>query len=197
MEFTINDITSAQQSAMINSGVWKAECPVNISRLKMLHIGHYNFDGQIQLGKMVVLDSIAKPVLNIFQELLTLKFSIHLMLPMEAYSGSDELSMQANNSSCFNFRNIAGSDKLSLHSYGLALDVNPIQNPYIINKGTVSEVLPHQGVDFLNRADKRPGMIEEMVPIFIKHGFTEWGGNWDAPDYHHFQIPRGQINQYL
>ena len=98
--------------------------------------------------------------------------------------------MQANNSSCFNFRKIDGSDLLSMHSYGLAIDINPVQNPFIQN-GTI---LPLAGKEYLERELIRKGMVEPIINIFNKYGFTVWGGDWTTPrDYHHFQYPRDQI----
>lgn len=102
--------------------------------------------------------------------------------------------MSANNSSCFNFRKIAGTDKLSLHAYGLAIDINPMQNPFIQN----SKISPANGKDFIDRSKIKAGMVEPVVEVFYKYGFTEWGGNWQEPiDYHHFQVPRQQIEALL
>jgi hypothetical protein len=108
--------------------------------------------------------------------------------------------MAANNSSAFNYRKIAidGNDAISIHSYGLAIDINPVQNPYVGNFkdhltkdcGT-AEVWPKAGIQYMNRRNRRPGMVEEIVDIFSLNGFRDWGGNWnDLQDYHHFQTPR-------
>ena len=98
--------------------------------------------------------------------------------------------MAANNSSCFNFRKIDGSELLSMHSYGLAIDINPVQNPFI-QKDKIS---PLDGKSFLNRRDEVAGLVEPIIDIFYKYGFTVWGGRWTTPiDYHHFQVPRDQV----
>lgn len=174
--------------SMIDIKVWMPECPVELGALKLLELRHYDFNGAIQTGEMIVHNKIADRVLSIFQELLDRKFPIEKIKPIDHYGGNDELSMADNNSSCFNFRKIAGTDRLSNHSYGLAIDINPVQNPYIrIGQGSVI-IEPASGANFLNRHNERPGMLEPVASIFEKYGFI-WGGRWDSPiDYHHFEF---------
>ena len=115
---------------------------------------------------------------------------------MNDFNGSDELSMAANNSSCFNFRPIAGTKTLSMHSYGLAIDINPVQNPFIVIKDRFQKVIVHpkQATEFLNRHNQRSGMVEPIVGILKKYGFSQWGGVWNNPiDYHHFQVSREEV----
>ncbi len=184
---------------MQHKGVWKSDCPVVLARLKLVEISHLNFEGNIQSGQIIVLDKLAQSVLGIFEELMIIKFPIHSVHLIDKYEGDDDQSMAANNSSSFNFRTITGSNQFSMHAYGLAIDINPVQNPYILIKedGHV-QVHPKSGVDFLNRSNMRPGMVEPLVPIFKKHGFSEWGGNWNKPiDYHHFQVPRSRVNELI
>jgi hypothetical protein len=136
---------------------------------------------------------MAKNYIDIFKELFAVQFPIDKIKTIEQYHGDDIASMEDNNSSSFNYRKIAGTDKLSIHSYGLAIDINPVQNPMIsINNQTHSiEVYPKQGVNFLNRNNVRPGMLEPIVDIFKKHGLDVWGGSWNNPiDYHHFQVEK-------
>lgn len=190
MKFEIRDIPPDIQNKMMKKKVWTSECIIPMKKLKLLNLSHYNFDNRIEVGQMVVLGSMADSVIAIFQELFALKFPIHTIKLLDEFEGDDELSMNANNSSCFNFRKISGSDKLSLHSYGLAIDINPVQNPFI-QKG---KILPASGKEFLDRSNIKTGMVEPIVKVFYKYGFTEWGGNWKEPiDYHHFQVPRQQI----
>jgi hypothetical protein len=82
-----------------------------------------------------------------------------------------------------------------MHSYGLAIDINPVQNPYLsIGENGIVKVHPSAGVEFLNRSNIRPGMLEPVIHIFEKYGFTVWGGKWNNPiDYHHFEVPRSQV----
>jgi len=194
MKFEINELPAQVQLSMKNSGVWSAECPVPMSKLRLLKLSYYDFSNQIIVGKMVVLDKVAESVISIFKELLALKFPIYNIGLIDAYNGDDELSMAANNSSCFNFRKIDGSSLLSMHSYGLAIDINPVQNPFIQK----DKILPLDGKNFLNRGEKAVGMVEPIIDIFYKHGFTVWGGGWTTPiDYHHFQVPREQVKIML
>lgn len=199
MNFNIQDIPATIIDQMQHSGVWKQNCPAPIEHLKLLTISHFNFDGLVKSGQIIVLDKLAKSALKIFEELMLIKFPIHQIELMDKYKGNDDQAMKANNSSAFNFRPIAGSDKVSMHSYGLAIDINPVQNPCIVIKDDHGvEVHPKAGAAFLNRSNIRPGMLEPVVPIFKKHGFTEWGGNWNTPiDYHHFQVPRSQVEELL
>lgn len=194
MKFEIKDIPLDIQDKMIEKKVWTSECIIPLTKLKLLTLSHYNFDNRIEIGQMVALGSMADSVIAIFQELFALKFPIHTIKLIDEFEGDDELSMSANNSSCFNFRKIAGTDKLSLHAYGLAIDINPMQNPFIQN----GKILPAHGKDFIDRSKIKAGMVEPVVEVFYKYGFTEWGGNWQEPiDYHHFQVPRQQIEALL
>ena len=192
MRFTINQISDDIALKMQNTSVWTKECPVQIERLKLVAISHYDFLGNIKIGQLVVLDKIAENTLKIFEQLLIVKFPIKSIKPIDSYDGNDDLSMSDNNSSCFNFRPIAGSDLLSIHSYGLAIDINPVQNPFIEIDDETGDVaiFPKEGAKYLNRSNIRAGMVEPIIEIFTRYGF-EWGGNWNSPiDYHHFQIPR-------
>lgn len=200
MHFSISKISSLIARRMMDTSVWKEACPVSIDRLKLLEVSHYNFEGQISRGQLIVLDHLAQGALDIFKELFILKFPIHSIKLMDEFGASDELSMAANNSSCFNYRPIAGTKILSMHSYGLAIDINPIQNPYISFDQKLENitVLPKKGCEFLNRTNQRDGMVEEIVKIFAKHGFSQWGGEWNDPiDYHHFQVPRSSVEKLL
>jgi len=200
MKFTINSIPETIVKAMQAKNVWRPECPVAINELRLLEVSYYDFTEQVSQGQIIVLDQIAQNVLSIFKELLVLKFPIYSMRLMNDFDGDDEYSMAANNSSGFNFRQIAETDTLSMHSYGLAIDINPLQNPYIvIDEGTNNvEIFPKQGAEFINRDNLRKGMVEPIVPIFKKHGISIWGGDWSSPiDYHHFQTKRSASNHLI
>src|SRR5690606_20285183 len=117
---------------------------------------------------------------------------------MMHYRGDDEAAMRDNNTSAFNDRAITGGTVPSLHAYGLAIDINPVQNPYVEIAGDGNARFhPAAGSRYANRAAARPGkparagMAEDVVELFAQHGFTTWGGDWDAPiDYQHFQVSR-------
>lgn len=194
MYFNIQEIPHEIRDSMKEKSIWSRSCPVGFKKLELFEVEHYDFSGNVKTGQMIIFDGLSWPLLQIFQELFAMKFPIHSMQLMDFFDGNDDLSMEANNSSCFNYRKIAGTSRLSVHSYGMAIDINPVQNPFITED---KKILPKEGEDFLDRTNLRPGMVEPIVPIFEKHGF-EWGGNWSSPiDYHHFQIPRKNIKQLI
>ncbi|PCJ26965.1 MAG: hypothetical protein COA94_04640 [Rickettsiales bacterium] len=200
MNFTINDIPESIAASMRSKAVWTPECPVPIEHLKLIEISHYDFAGDIKEGQMIVLDKISESVIKIFTELFARSLQVHSIKLMDEFNGDDNLSMAANNSSSFNFRKIEGSTLLSMHSYGLAIDINPVQNPFImIDEDTHNvRVLPKKSSMFLNRSNQRAGMAEPIIEIFKKHGLSVWGGNWNNPiDYHHFQVPREDVAELM
>lgn len=198
MSFTINTISDEFLQNMVANNVWREECPVHYSRLKLIGLNYVGFDGTTNYGELVILDNLAEPVISIFKELFALTFQIEKILPIEVFNGDDVLSMKANNSSAYNGRLVARTNSWSSHAYGAAIDINPIQNPYLLlnEQLELKEVIPPAGADYLDRANLRQGMVEEIVPIFEKYGFTEWGGKWkEKPDYHHFQLPWDNIRE--
>lgn len=191
---TIRDLPADLLAAMKNKRIWQPDCPVPAERLALVTIQYIDFDGIKHAdGEMIVFDAIAPRVHQIFEELLDMQFPIAKIKSLHHYDGDDDKSMADNNSASFNFRPIAGSQTVSMHGYGLALDVNPLQNPFVTfdeNAGTAN-IHPPNGWQFLNRRNQKPGMIEPIVSLFAKNGFTIWGGSWTSPiDYHHFQPPR-------
>lgn len=198
MSYSIHPISPALEASMRKTGVWKEACPVPLHRLREVHAPHITFDGTTEIGRMVVLEAVAPHLGRILETLYEQKFPIARMIPIDAYKGEDDASLADNNSSAFNYRPIANSSTVSVHSYGVAIDINPEQNPYVGNpfrndaKGCAAvEVWPEKGVPYLNRCRYQAGMVEPIVDVFHHHGFREWGGGWPMPlDYHHFQIPR-------
>jgi hypothetical protein len=164
-----------------------APCPP-FADLALLHLSYVDFDGQDADGELVVAASVAAPITEVFRRLHEIRFPIARMRTIEHYGGDDDRSMADNNCSGFNFRTIAGSSTLSRHAVGLAIDINPVQNPYLLG----SKVLPPAAAAYLDRADVRPGMIVRPGPVvdaFTAMGW-EWGGDWTTrKDYHHFCSP--------
>lgn len=196
MDFSIKEINNERIQRLKEKNIWREECPVHHSRLRIVEVKFVNFEEHESKGEMIVLDEVAEAVQSIFIELFELGFQIGKMIPLEEFGGDDVKSMGANNSSGFNGRKVARTDRWSSHSYGCAIDINPIQNPYLLldNNLKLVEVIPPAGNKFLDRSNLRMGMVEEIVPVFAKYGFTDWGGNWEAkPDFHHFQIPWEEI----
>lgn len=162
-------------------------CP-RLHELRLLCIPFTNFGGVKSLGQLVTAATLAEQVQGIFAELQAIEFPIASMRPMIDFDGDDGRSMAANNSSCFNSRRIINSDRISVHSYGAAIDINPVQNP-VIRDGVHR---PEAGRAYLDRTHLRPGMIVEKsaaLQVFRDAGWA-WGGDWDNPmDYHHFYLP--------
>jgi len=165
---------------------------VDCRRLALVKFSYFGFDGQVHDdGEVVVLDAAANRVANIFGTLLKMKFPIQRAQLLNRYDGDDEASMSDNNTSAFNDRPIVGGKRLSIHAYGLAIDINPRQNPFLKKKNGILHVSPTNGKNYLNRADVRPGMAEAVVDVFAENGFPIWGGDWTNPiDYQHFQVGR-------
>jgi len=170
---------------------WKPECPVPLENLRYLTVNHWDYDDKEQTGHLVVHAKLADELLAIFHELYDAHFPIERMELIDFYNADDERSMAANNSSAFCCRSITNvPGKFSLHSYGIAIDINPIVNPYV--KGT--QVLPEGGRAYLDRTKPHQGIITKSLDnacyrIFTQYGY-EWGGDWETRvDYQHFQKP--------
>ncbi len=196
MNFEIEELTHEFKNLLIKNNGWNDKCPISLGRLKKVRISHVNFENEIKTGELLVLDVAAESVINIFKTLLVAEFPINSVKLLDTYNYHDSTSMEENNSSCFNNRLITGTGILSIHAYGLAIDVNPAQNPMISDFETKFQksncsIYPSTGKDYLNRGNLRPGMVEPIVDIFLKNGFDVWGGSWNDPiDYHHFQVNR-------
>lgn len=179
---------------MKSKKIWQPDCPVSIDRLALVTVRHVDFHGVTHDdGELVVFDAVAPRVHQIFERLFELSFPIEKIKSLHHYDGDDDKSMAANNSSSFNFRPIANSTTVSMHGYGLAIDVNPIQNPFITLNETdgTAKIHPPEGWQYLNRRNQKSGMLEPVVSVFAENGFVIWGGGWTTPiDYHHFQPPR-------
>ena len=193
--FEVCSLTEDHMARMRKMNIWNRACPVPIERLKCVKFAHYDFSGSLQSnGAVVVMDVLAPHLLNIFKSLYDLKFPIAKARPIDDYDGDDRRSMEDNNTSAFNQREIDGqSGVVSMHSYGLAVDINPIQNPFVVvdEDSATATIYPTAGKSYLNRTHARVGMVEPIVDLCAKHGLKEWGGHWDSPlDWHHFQTSR-------
>lgn len=151
----------------------------------------WGFDGRPHVGTMVVNATVVQPVLEVFARLYAERFAIRQMVPVDAFGGSDPASMDADNTSGFNCRNAVapGPPRWSAHAYGEAIDVNPVENPYLEG----GAVQPAAGSAFLDRSIHRAGMAfpgGDLVTAFASVGWS-WGGRWSAPDYQHFSAGGG------
>lgn len=183
------------KNQMLEYKIWQDTCPVPIERLEIVSVPYVDFKGQKHDdGEIMVIDVAKDSVIKIFHTLFQMRFPINKIRLINQYNGNDSLSMADNNSSGFNHRLIDGSSNLSIHSYGLAIDLNPCQNPYVNFKDKekgLAEISPPAAYKYLSRRKMLPGMVEPIVEIFAKNGFAIWGGEWNDPiDFHHFQTPR-------
>jgi hypothetical protein len=160
------------------------ECPA-FSDLRLVRVAHVDFERTVRTGELVVAAWVADEVAAIFEQIYAARFPIERMQRIDAFAADDDASMAANNSSAFCFRFVAGTRSLSHHARGLAIDINPVQNPWL--RG--ARVDPPAGRNYLDRSHVRPGMIVRPGPVveaFTAHGW-HWGGDFeDTPDYHHF-----------
>jgi D-alanyl-D-alanine carboxypeptidase-like protein len=165
---------------------WHRGCPVGFADLRLLTVSHWGFDGELHQGRLVVHRDAATSILGTMRSLNRLRFPIRQMRLVDAYGADDRRSMAADNTSAFNCRFVAGSGGVwSEHAYGRAIDVNPLENPYVTASGYVS---PPAGAPFADRARHRRGMIHRGGPVVQAFAASwEWGGNWPWPkDYQHF-----------
>ena len=191
----VSNVTPSQCQVMTNKNVMT---PIQCNRLKNVTFKHYDFKGKTATGQIVVLDAVAPYVDHIFTELYQQRFPIAQAKPIENYSGDDIKSMDANNTSAFNYRPITGKSSLSLHAYGVAIDINPLQNPFVeFTPWGTATFKPLKGHEYSNRMlqrlgkEDRKGFAEEVINTFAKNGFIYWGGYWDTPiDFQHFQTSR-------
>ena len=174
----------------INGKSYKDDCDVPYDDLRYIRVLHKNFEGKTQIGELIINKSVAEDVLDIFKELYDADYPIERMVLIDEYDAEDNTSMAANNSSAFNFRFVDGTTKRSSHSDGLAIDINPLYNPYVRTRNGKEVVLPENGTEYADRTKENPYYIKKddiCYQAFSKRGFT-WGGEWkSSKDYQHFQ----------
>jgi hypothetical protein len=176
---TVSEVTRAELRYSYRPG-----CPVGLSELRRLEVSHWDFSGGRRVGSIVVRASEARDVLSVFRKLYAARFPIRRLRLVEAYKGSDDASMAADNTSGFNCRYVSGTRRWSQHAYGLAIDINPVENPYVHG----GRVEPPAGHRYLDRTHARRGMVvpgDVVVRAFAAIGWS-WGGRWSSPDYQHF-----------
>ncbi len=176
--------------ARINGVSYQENNEISRENLRYLRVLHIGMNENTYVGEMIVNESTSEDVLEIMQELYRAAYPIEKMVLIDEYGGDDEASMEANNTSAFNYRNISGSGKRSKHSYGLAIDVNPLYNPYVKNTADAAICQPQNALDYIDRNREFSYKIDEndlCYQLFTAHGFT-WGGSWNSvKDYQHFE----------
>ncbi|WP_067450882.1 M15 family metallopeptidase [Actinomadura macra] len=166
---------------------WRKGCPVAPSGLRMIEMTYWGMDDKTHPGgKLVVNARAARDLVKVFKRLYDIRYPIRRMEPVDVYKGSDFDSIEADNTSAFNCRNATGSTSFSQHAYGLAVDINTCENPYVYADGRVAH---KDCVKYKNRKSRAPGVIhagDKVVKAFASIGWG-WGGEWSgAKDYQHF-----------
>lgn len=187
---SVNEIGLSVQSGMHSHD--PATCPVPLTDLRHLVVTYVGFDGRAHLGELVVHRELADDVVDVFAALYAERFPIERMQLIDEYGGDDNLSMAANNTSAYNCRLVAGQSHWSDHAYGRAIDINPVQNPYVVG-GDVRPpaAAPFVDVDRSEGSQAVPGVIREGDVVrreFDRLGWR-WGGFYSEPDFQHFSAP--------
>ncbi len=163
------------------------DAPVSRDELCYMTVLYWGTDKAAHKGELIVNKAIAEDVSDIFYELYKASYPIESIKLIDEYGGSDEVSMANNNTSCFNSRKIKGSSDWSMHAYGLAIDINPLYNPYVGADGTVLPVTADEYVNRDNNFVMKIDTEDYAYRLFTEHGFV-WGGSWESPkDYQHFE----------
>ena len=187
----VYEIAPKLKEKMIEGNSWHRGCPVDIVDLRYIRLSYMNFQGENRVGELIVHKDVADDVVNIMRELYEIGYPINQMKLVSDFNGNDWQSIEADNTSAFNCRNATGSKKWSKHSYGKAIDINPIENPYISRKGHISH---KASLKYRKRVHKNSSMADravllkndEATKIFESYSFS-WGGDWRyTKDYQHF-----------
>ena len=176
--------------AIMQGKSYKSGTTIPRSELRAVHVLHYDFDGNVKQGEIICNKAIAGDLAEIFESLFTQRYPIEKIRPIDDYDADDEKSMADNNTSCFNWRPVAGTKKLSAHSQGLAIDINPLLNPMVKTRNGVQTISPAAGKKYADRNKAFAGKIDRndlCYKLFTQHGFS-WGGSWkSSKDYQHFE----------
>ena len=172
----------------VRGSSWHPGCPVALSGVRLLRIGYWDFQGRPRVGRMIVAASAVPAMRQAFGTLFRARFPIRRMRLVDDYGASDFASIEADHTSGFNCRPVTGSTRFSEHAFGRAVDVNPIENPYVYPNGTTVHAASRP---YLDRSRDRRGMAFRggaLVRAFAAAGWS-WGGDWRPPsatDYQHF-----------
>lgn len=192
---TASEIPTDIQNLMMGKSM-KEGAKISFDELAYLKIPHYDFNGNVTEGELVVNKKLADEVLDIFAELFEIRYPIEKMRLVDDYNASDFDSIDDNNTSAFNYRvSTAGTGSLSKHALGCAIDINPQINPYVASDGrgshsNAAEYWSRDKSKWTSDTAKRAyiGPDSEIYYIFVTEHHWEWGGSWSGYlDYQHFQ----------
>jgi D-alanyl-D-alanine carboxypeptidase len=178
-------VLTAGMRARMTGVSWHQDCPASLDRLRLLRLSYWGIDHAAHQGELVISASAAADLTHAFRLLFAARFPIRQMRVVDDFGGDDERSMLADNTSAFNCRLVPGTNLWSQHAYGLAVDINPFENPEIAG----GNVDPPAASVWADRSRSSPAMIAHGDPAwraFSAIGWT-WGGDWQSPkDYMHF-----------
>jgi poly-gamma-glutamate synthesis protein (capsule biosynthesis protein) len=189
---TISNITPTIKSKMIKGHSYHYGCPVSLDKLRYLNITYRDFEGRDRVGELIVHQDIALDTIRVFQRLYEIGYPIRDMRLVSDFGGNDWQSIEADNTSAFNCRNATGTKHFSKHAYGKAIDINPLENPYISRKGHISH---RASLKFRKRVHTKNSSEDKAIikngdkalEIFKMYHF-QWGGEWHrVKDYQHFE----------
>jgi len=193
--YHISPITAEVKKRMIQGNSWRKGCPVKLDDLRSIHVSYYDFQGKIKRGELIMHKEAAKDIAAIFGDLYAIAYPVRGVRPVRDFGGNDWRSIEADNTSAFNCRPATGSKKWSKHAYGRAIDLNPIENPYIARSGKIAhrasqkyrKRVHHDAHDPADKAILLKN--DKATQIFKKYGWR-WGGDWSGvKDYQHFVKP--------
>lgn len=194
--FYYESLTESVKKRITGISYPESGCTVPYEDLNYVGLKYIDFDGQEQTGELICNKAVAQDMVEIFYELYRNDYRLGRVRLIDEYAGDDTASMADNNTSCFNYRVVDGTDHLSKHAYGLAIDVNPYYNPYVVfgrNSDGSDYISPPGSEIYADRSQSFAYKIDEndlCYRLFTEHGFT-WGGNWNSTkDYQHFQKNR-------
>ena len=174
---SVSTIPSGLRETM--TGVsWRPGCPVSLDDLRLVRASHWGFDGRLHAGRIVVHRDVARDVLTVLRRLYAVRFPIRRMVPVDAYAASDFRSIEADNTSAFNCRPVEGTTRWSEHAYGRAIDLNPIENPYVYADRTTSH---RASRPYLRRSPYRAGMAVEGGVVVRAFDAVGWGWGGRSP----------------
>jgi hypothetical protein len=171
---------------LMRGSSWRPGCPVGFDQLRVVRVTFWGFDRQVHRGRLVVHRAVARDVARVFGTLYAARFPIRKIRLVDYYGADDKRSMKDDNTSAFNCRYRNGvCCTWSMHAYGKAIDINPVENPELWSGG----ISPPNGASYADRSDRRKGMIfhgDVVWKAFHAVGWG-WGGDWSWPvDYQHF-----------
>lgn len=174
----------------INGVSFHENSDISISDLVYIPLLHFGFDRHVHKGEIICNKLISDRMISVFKVLYNKRYQIESIRLIDDFNGSDEDSMRANNTSAFNYREITNGGRLSYHALGLAIDINPLYNPYVKGIEGKRIILPSESSPYVDRAKRFPHKIthkDSSYLAFKEYGFS-WGGDWESiKDYQHFE----------